>query len=235
MPQTSLPMNTGSGSAPSPGQIARTNMVESQIRPNRVHDGNLLQAMLNVPREGFVPPAVKAVAYADESLKIAPGRYLTEPLVTARLLENAAIKPGDRVLVVGAGTGYTSLLASFLAASVVALEDDETLRRFAAEALAGFGQANITLKSGVLTRGDPQGAPFEVIVVDGQVAAVPQAILDQLAEGGRLTTVLLDERSGPHGVVIERAGAYFSTRVSFDAAIPVLPGFEPKPGFEFAS
>ncbi len=219
---------------PTPAQIARTNMVESQLRPNRVYNPDLLAAMLNVPREAFLPDHLKSLAYADDSIKVERGRYVTEPLVTARLLEYSGITARDRVLVIGGAAAYVGVLASRLAAQVVVIEDNESLRNLGHAAIGALNIDNVSLQAGALPEGAPSGGPFDLIVIDGAVAGVRRSILSQLTEGGRLITVLAPHPGKSHGVVFERAGDIFSHRIVFDGFAPYLPGFEPKPQFEFS-
>jgi protein-L-isoaspartate(D-aspartate) O-methyltransferase len=212
---------------------ARLNMVESQLRPNRVSDERLLDAFETVPRERFVPETLRSITYVDEDLKIAPGRYMMEPMVLARLLQTAAIEPGDMVLVIGAATGYACAVAAHLAATVVGLESDTELAEQAEGALEALSVDNGVIVRGSLTEGYPKQAPYNVILINGAVQEIPSAIANQLADGGRLVTV---ERSGTgmgKAVLMERFADSFGRRNIFDAATPILPGFEKAPGFVF--
>jgi protein-L-isoaspartate(D-aspartate) O-methyltransferase len=196
---------------------ARFNMVESQIRPNRVTDSALLAG----------------VAYVDKSLQIAPGRYLTEPLFLARLLQEAYVDTADRVLVVGCGTGYSAAISSRLAMLVTALESDEELAGQARANLAGLGLANVSVMTGPLTAGWSASAPYNVILIDGVVADVPDAIFDQLSERGRLVTIRSQEGRAGAGMLYRKLNGTVSGRVLFDAAGPFLQGFSPVPAFAF--
>jgi protein-L-isoaspartate(D-aspartate) O-methyltransferase len=212
---------------------ARFNMVEGQVKPNRVTDPMLLQAMLEVPRELFVPKAARGIACVDEDIPIGRGRHLVEPMVFGRLVDAAAPLPGDMVLVVGAGTGYSAAVLARLANTVVALEGDPTLAREATDLLARLGADNAVVVEGPLTEGYPRQAPYDVIIVEGAVAAVPEAILGQLADGGRLATVVSADGRMGRAVLFQRFGVTTARRVLFDAATPFLPGFAPRPVFEF--
>jgi protein-L-isoaspartate(D-aspartate) O-methyltransferase len=212
---------------------ARLNMVESQVRPNKVSDPAIIEAMLVVPRERFVPAALRGIAYVDEDIPLGGGRYLMEPMVLGRLLQAAAIAPGDVVLDVGCGSGYASAVMARLARSVVALEEDATLARQCAAALAEFPVPNLTLVEGKLATGYPARAPYNVILINGAVAAIPPAIAGQLANGGRLVTVLQDGAGMGKAVLMSRVDDAFGQRIVFDAGTKLLPGFAAQPGFVF--
>jgi protein-L-isoaspartate(D-aspartate) O-methyltransferase len=211
---------------------ARTNMVESQIRTNRVIDEGLLEAFASLPRERFVPPSFRGRAYVDEDVPVGGGRYLMEPMVLARLLQIAAIEPGDIVLDVGCATGYAAAVMARLANTVVAVESDKALIAQATQTLAELGIDNVAILEGRLTEGCPKQAPYNVILVDGAVEFVPPAILDQLAEGGRLVTVL-GQGAPRRATLMERIGGTVSSRPLFEASVAPLPGFSRDPGFIF--
>jgi protein-L-isoaspartate(D-aspartate) O-methyltransferase len=155
-----------------------------------------------------------------------------EPLVLARLLQIAEVQPADRALVVGAGTGYAAAVLARMAASVIALESDAEFVNAAARALASAGASNVRVVSGELTAGYPSGGPYDVILIAGAVNEIPETIKQQLADQGRLVTVL---RKGPvgRGILVERIGASYGMRDSFDAVTPLLPGFAKQPKFVF--
>ncbi len=204
---------------------ARVNMIESQIRPNRVTDGRILAAMAEVPRERFVPRKLQGAAYVDQGLAVAPGRYLMEPTVFARLLQAAAIGPDDVVLDIGCATGYATAVLARLAATVVAVESDPILIERAGVLLAELGTDNAAVVEGPLAAGYPKHAPYDAIVLGGAVDEVPPAITDQLAEGGRLAAVVTHGSSVGQGMLALRVHGALSRRIVFDAAVPPLPGF----------
>ncbi|EWY42238.1 protein-L-isoaspartate O-methyltransferase [Skermanella stibiiresistens SB22] len=212
---------------------ARHNMVEGQVRPNKVTDHALVEAMSNIPRELFVPKASRGFAYVDEDIPVAKGRYLIEPMVIARLLQEARVKPNDIVLDLGCGTGYASAILSRMAATVVALEEDAELSARADGTLRELGVDNVVLVQGPLIEGHAKQAPYDVILIHGAVAEVPAAILEQLAEGGRLVTVVSPDGRMGQARIFQRTGKVETGRILFDAATPLLPGFEPKPVFQF--
>ena len=212
---------------------ARANMVDCQLRTNKVKELGVLHAFETMPREDFVPEARRAVAYIDEDLEIAPGRYLMEPMVLARMLQSADIEADDLVLDIGSASGYSSALLSHLAATVVALESDEALAARASEAHGELGIDNVLGVVGPLNEGNAAQAPYNVIVIEGAVSEVPAAIADQLADGGRLVAVVQEGREPGRAVLMRRAGEVVSSRVLFDAAVRPLPGFARAPGFVF--
>jgi protein-L-isoaspartate(D-aspartate) O-methyltransferase len=214
-------------------EAARAHMVESQIRPNKVTDDRVLAAIAAVRRELFVPEHLRPVAYIDNDLPLGDGRYLMEPMVTARLLQEAAVEPADIALVVGAGAGYEAAVLARLARSVVALEEDPQLARRARAALADHGIAAVSVVEGSLAAGYRLRAPYDVVMFGGAVAEVPNEIVAQLAEGGRLVAVVKAGGGIGRAMLTTRTGGVIARRVIFDAATPLLPGFQPKPAFVF--
>lgn len=212
--------------------VARYNMIESQLRPNRVTDEALLAAFEAVPREAFVPAPMRSVAYVDDDIEVAPGRWLMEPMVLGRLLQAAGPRREDVALVIGCGTGYSCAVLARLVNTVVAIESGGDLANRATQLLADLSIDNVVVLEGRLEEGNPRQAPYDLILINGAVAAVPAAIEQQLAEGGRLVTVMRDGPVG-HATLMTRAGGVVSQRVLFDAAVSLLPGFAPAPGFVF--
>ncbi|KAA0681361.1 protein-L-isoaspartate O-methyltransferase [Roseomonas genomospecies 6] len=212
---------------------ARYNMVEGQIRPNKVTDQRLVDAMMEIPREQFVPKAARGIAYVDEDLPIGKGRFLMEPMVFARMLQEVSIDETDVVLDVGCGSGYSTAVLARLAATVVGIESDVELAQRATEALTGVGVDNAVVITAPLTEGYPAQAPYDVIVIEGLVSDVPAGILEQLAEGGRLVAAVLGERGVGEVKLYQRTGGITSGRILFEAHPRPLPGFEAKPKFVF--
>jgi protein-L-isoaspartate(D-aspartate) O-methyltransferase len=210
----------------------RLNMIESQVRANDVTDVRVQDAMREVPRERFVPAARRAIAYADSALELVPGRFLLEPRSFAKLLQLAEIAPGDNVLDVGCTTGYSTAVLARLAAKVVGLEEDADLVRVASDMLPALGSSNVRVVQGALAGGYPAAAPYDVIFVNGAVERVPDALLAQLADGGRLVVVL---QTGPQGraTLFLREDGQIGRRGAFDASAPVLAGFRQPAGFVF--
>jgi Protein-L-isoaspartate carboxylmethyltransferase len=212
---------------------ARLNMVEGQIRPNKVTDHRLVEAMLDIPREVFVPKAARGIAYVDKDIAIGNGRSLMEPMVFARMLQEVGVDETDVVLDIGCGTGYSTAVLARLAATVVGVESDAELAQRATEALAQIGVVNATVVTGPLPEGNPAQAPYDVIVIEGLVAEVPAGITSQLAEGGRLIAAVMGDRGVGEVKLYQRLGGVVSSRVLFEAQPRLLPGFEPKPKFVF--
>ncbi len=212
---------------------ARLNMVESQVRPNKVTDPRILGAMLDIPRELFLPEQLRGVAYVDEDIPVAPGRYLMEPMVYARLLQTAQIKSGDSVLEIGGGTGYGAAVLARLASRVVAVESDRDLAQTAESMLRRLAAHNVKVTTGSFVDGYPAGAPYDVIIFGGAVERVPEQVMRQLAEGGRLVAVIAPPGEPGRATFITRLGGTYSRRIIFDAGTPVLPGLQLEPGFAF--
>jgi protein-L-isoaspartate(D-aspartate) O-methyltransferase len=211
---------------------ARSNMVSNQLRPNRVDDPVVLDAMAAVPRERFLPKALRGVAYADEDLPLPDGHWLIEPLVLARLIQAAEIQPSEVVLVVGCATGYAGAVLARLAATVIMVAPDATARTVEA-LLDDLGVDNVVVTaSDDPASGHPGQAPFDVIVVVGSVVGVPPALLDQIGEGGRVVAVV---SRGPIGkaMVFTRLHGVVGRREVCDAQTPPCPGLAPSPGFAF--
>lgn len=210
----------------------RDNMVEGQIRTADVTAIPVIEAFRAVPRERFVPESQRPFAYIDEDVAIGSGRYLMEPAPLAKLIQLAEIRPENRVLEIGAASGYAAALLSRLASTVVALESDAGLAATARENLAALGCDNVELVEAPLAAGHAAGAPYDVILITGAVDFVPEPLFDQLAEGGRLVTVV-----GRGNVAMAtrwtRAADGLSTWRAFNAAVMPLAEFEREPSFEF--
>lgn len=211
---------------------ARHNMVEGQIRPNKVTDPLVVDALETIPREMFVPKHMRGIAYADDDLDLGGGRSLMEPMVLARLLQAARIETEEVALVIGCGTGYTAAVLSRICQTVVAQESDADFNARAAAICSELGLDNVAVIAGDLTAGCPAQAPFDIIVIDGAVEDVPQALLDQLSEGGRLVTVVKVKGQGVGSVYTRRGDSWGHVGI-FDANIHDLPGFAKAPTFTF--
>lgn len=217
--------------------VQRAKMVEGQLRTTDVSNVPLLDAMAEIPREAFVPGRRRVLAYIDEDLEIAaadgtPARYLMEPSPFAKLVQLAEVGPSDFVLDIGCGTGYSSAVLSRLATSVVALECDPVLAATATSNLTDLGYDNVAVVEGPLNEGYPSEAPYDVIFIGGAVEEVPDALLAQLKDGGRLVTVV-GRGNAARAFLYVKDDGIVSSRPAFNAAVRPLPGFERKPAFEF--
>jgi protein-L-isoaspartate(D-aspartate) O-methyltransferase len=212
-------------------ESARFNMVEAQIRTSNVTDPRIHAAMGAVAREKFVPHAARALAYADVPVAIAQGRYLLDPRSFAKLLQLAQITAEDRVLDVACGTGYSSAVLGRLAAEVIALEQDADLVRIASELLAN-AVGKVEVVQGGLIEGVKGQGPFDVIFVNGAIEQTPDILLAQLAEGGRLVTVMRESGQARAWLFVKQNGQV-GRRPDFDADVPLLAGFKKAMGFIF--
>jgi len=212
--------------------VQRQNMVETQLRTNDVTDPRIHAAMGSVPRERFVPLAKRAIAYADLPVEIARGRFLPDPRTFAKMLQLAAIHATDSVLDVACATGYSTVVAAMLARSVVGLEQDADLVRIAADMVPASGAVNATVVQGGLTEGFRAKAPYNVILICGAVEDVPETLLNQLADGGRLVAIVREGAIGRARVYIREKGS-IGSRPDFDSGTPLLTGFRRVVGFVF--
>jgi len=217
---------------------ARTKMVDSQLRTEDVTDHDVLAAMGAVPRENFVPARLKALAYVDDDLPLAeagagrPARSLVRAAPLAKLIQAADVQPSDIVLDVGCATGYSSAVLARLANSVVALEADPALAAEATETLMKLGSDNVAVVTGPLEAGYPSEGPYDVIFVGGAVETVPDALLAQLKESGRLVAVVGLGRAAV-ATLFTRTDHEIGSRPLFNAFVPPLPGFARPKAFVF--
>jgi protein-L-isoaspartate(D-aspartate) O-methyltransferase len=215
---------------------ARQNMVDCQVRPSDVTDIRIINAMLALPREAFVPPTQRELAYLDLDLDVSDGgsvrRYLIKPVVTAKMLQAADIGDTDHVLVSGCATGYTAALVAKLAGRVTATETVPALAEKARDVLAQLGLGNVTVLAADAAAGAPANAPYDVIVLDGATEITPEHLYRQLKDGGRLVGVFAQTRP-PRAMIVTRSHGDFGNRALFDASVPVLPGLQRVPAFVF--
>ena len=215
---------------------ARQKMVDGQVRPSDVTDLRIIDAMLAVPREAFVPQDKQALAYLDIDLDVSEGgserRFLIKPVVTAKMLQAAEIKDTDNVLVVGCATGYAAAVVAKLAGQVRATESDSALAARAKDVLAQLGIGNVTVRIADPSEGDAANAPYDVIVLNGATEVTPDRLYPQLKDGGRLVGVFAMTQP-QRAMIVTHSHADFGTRALFDAAVPVLPGLGRVPAFVF--
>lgn len=210
--------------------VMRNAMVDSQVRPNQVKDLRVSESMRVLPREAFAPAG--ALAYADEDLSLGNGRYMLQPMITARLAQLALEKSPRHALVIGAGSGYLAAVLSLAGVDVVAVEEEARLTN---NALGSFAP-KVQAVSGPLTTGWPAGGVYDVIVIEGAVLEIPEALKGQIAPGGRIVTVIADDAT-PHAVgravVAEPVNAGYSYLRVFDCTPRLLPQFMQAPAFSF--
>jgi protein-L-isoaspartate(D-aspartate) O-methyltransferase len=224
------------GSPMSDFSTARQKMVDGQVRPSDVTDLRIIDAMLTVPREAFVPERQRGLAYLDLDLDVseaaAAPRFLIKPAVIARMLQAAGIGGTDSVLVVGCASGYAAALAAKLAGRVTATESDGSLAAKARDVLARLGFGNVTVRTATAAEGCEIDPPYDVIVLCGATEIIPDRLYRQLGEGGRLVGVFAMSRP-QRAVLVTHSHADFGERALFDVAVPVLPGLERPPAFVF--
>ena len=199
-------------------------MVDTQVRPSDVTKFPIIDAMLSVPREVFVPREQAEAAYISENVPIAPGRVVLEPRTLGKLLDALNIAGNELVLDIGAGYGYSSALVARMAEAVIAVEEDETLASEAQSILSDQNADNVVVHTGPLTDGAAQHGPYDVIMVQGGVERVPDALLDQLKDGGRIGCVFMEGALGVVRIGYKIDGDV-TWRFAFNASAPVLPGF----------
>jgi protein-L-isoaspartate(D-aspartate) O-methyltransferase len=215
---------------------ARQKMVDGQVRPSDVTDLRIIDAMLAVPREAFVPESQRAMAYLDLDLDVSEAgstkRFLIKPVVIAKMLQAAEISETDNVLVVGCASGYTAAVVAKLAGRVTATESNASLAAKANDVLARLGFGNVAVRTAAAVEGDETNAPYDVIVLAGATEIVPDRLYRQLKDGGRLVGVFAMSRP-QRAMIVTHSHADFGDRALFDAAVPVLPGLERPPAFVF--
>jgi protein-L-isoaspartate(D-aspartate) O-methyltransferase len=216
---------------------ARINMINGQITTGDVNDDTVLEALSGVERELFVPDAFKKVAYVDDDLSLGNGRFLIEPLVFARMLKHARIQKTDTVLDIGCATGYSSAVLSKLAQGVIALEEDHTLADKAKTLLVSY--PNVFVTEGSLVKGSSKQSPYDVIFIEGAIEVLPDAIAEQLAEGGRLMAIERVEEAKTAYSGLGKLVEYKKIKnvlyktVILDANAVLIPAFKKAPAFKF--
>lgn len=211
---------------------ARRSMVDCQVRPSDVTRYAIIEAMLETPREQFVPGPLRAVAYAESEIALAPGRVILPPRVFAKMIEAAQIRPEDLVLDLAPGLGYSSAVLARLATAVIAIEPDEAMARQASETLARLEYDNVVVTNDDPATGDPDHAPFDVIFANGGVEDIPPTLIDQLKTGGRLVAIHMNGAVGQCRITVKSLNTA-TARPVFDASAPVLAGFERAKTFVF--
>ena len=213
--------------------LARTNMINCQLRPNNVTDDRVVSAVGAVPRELFVPRTKRPIAYVDEDIDIGHGRWLIEPMVFGRMIEAADIDEDDIVLDIGCGSGYSSAVLARLANTVVAVEEVPELAEQANDTMTDLAIGNAVVITGPINSGCPSQAPFDVILINGAVEEIPVTLIDQLNDGGRLVAVVREGEAPGRMVLLLKSGDATSRTELYGASIPLLDAFKRAPGFVF--
>ena len=213
---------------------ARKIMLESQIRPNKVIDEMVLSAFAKIPREIFVHKSMQDIAYIDEDLPLSNGRYLMEPMVLARLIQSLELNASDNVMIIGIGTGYSVAIISQIVTSVIGIESRATLIQKAENNLTELDITNAVLFKERLQDGFSREAPYNAILIDGGISFIPESILDQLTNNGKLVSIYRPniETAGEASIWM-RSGTKFSRKCLFNAQVPTLEEFRAKPEFIF--
>ncbi len=211
-------------------EARRTMMVDTQVRPADVTKFPIIDAMLSVPREAFVPRNLREAAYVGENIDLGGGRVILEPRTLAKMLDALDIRGNELVLDVGSAMGYSSAVIARMAEAVVAVEEDETLGADAQSLLLEHGADNVVLHTGPLTEGAAEHGPYDVIAFQGAVDDVPPALIDQLKDGGRIACLFMDGALGAVRIGY-KSGGQLTWRFVFNAGAPVLPGFQKQPAF----
>jgi protein-L-isoaspartate(D-aspartate) O-methyltransferase len=208
----------------------RTMMVDTQVRPSDVTKYPIIAAMLSVPREAFVPAQMREAAYAGEHVTLGGGRVVLDPRTLAKMLDALDIQGTETVLDIGCGLGYSSAIIARMADAVVAVEEDEALATEAQRALSAQGVDNAAVSQGKLAAGAPKAGPYDVIVLQGAAEVIPDSLVAQLKEGGRIAALFMEGNLG-----VARVGYKIDGRITwrqvFNASAPVLPGFEMRKAF----
>ncbi len=203
----------------------RTTMVDTQVRPSDVTKFPIIEAMLSVPREAFVPDSKRETAYVGECVDLGNGRVILEPRTFAKMLDALDIQPDELVLDVGCGFGYSSAVIARLAEAVVALEEDVDMAASAERLLGEYGADNVAVVEGALTAGAAKHGPYDAMIIQGGVEEFPSSLTDQLKDGGRVAAVFIENNLGICRIGYKSGGQIF-WRFSFNAGAPILAGFE---------
>ena len=226
MPQSATPLMSAADFG-----LARNLMVDGQLRPNKVSDRRIIDAMRSLPRETFVPPRIANLAYIDQDLAVGAGRSMLKPLVIARLLQLARPRAGETALVVGCGTGYGAAILAACGVLVTALEQEPELIAIARRALGE--QTSITLVEGPLAEGYAASAPYDLVVIEGAVPAIPEIVGRQVAASGRLVTIIKENGVAGYAALAEPSTGGLRAQAAFDANAQFLPGLQPAKSFIF--
>ena len=210
-------------------------MIDSQLLPNKITSDSIVFAFETVPREAFVPDEKQAVSYSDESIRVGTGRYLMEPMILARLIQESGPGRDDVALVVGGTTGYAAAILSRVVSTVIMVEPSEEMAARAQTNLESLEIDTVAVTTGDWDVGSAKNAPFDLIIIDGAVSYIPDGLVAQLADGGRLAAVVQSEGAGGLGraTIVSRHGGGAGKRIFADLGTPLLPGADRVPAFAF--
>ncbi|MDT7933451.1 MAG: protein-L-isoaspartate O-methyltransferase [Sphingomonadaceae bacterium] len=214
-------------------ETMRAAMIDNQLRPTGVNDPRVLAAFAEIERERFVPEKLRGIAYLDDNLEVAPGRYMLDPLVFGNLVNRAEFDPSDKVLLIGLGTGYEAAVIAQLVDRVIGVEPHAGLAAQARAALANTKVTNVTVVEAALGHGAPEFAPFDALFLNGAAELLPQILVDQLRDGGRFAGVTVDDMGLTRGVSGAKSAGVIGTTAFLDAGVPRLPGLERPRAFRF--
>ncbi len=210
---------------------SRQNMVESQLRTNKITNDKILLAMREISRENFVPSNLQNIAYIDNNIEIADGHFMMAPMDLARIMQSCQIKDDDNILIIGSSSGYSAAVASRLASSVFAIESNEKLANLSENILTEMAMDNVVIKNASLSDGWQKQAPFDVILFDGAVDSIPDNIIGQLAEGGRMVAIIKQNDLIGIATVFKKQNGHISKYHLFDANVKSLNEFKNKDVF----
>lgn len=214
-------------------KLARTAMVDCQIRPSDVTKYPIIQAFLTTPREAYVPLNSRPVAYAGEHIALDDGRVMLDARTFAKMLDAVNVQPNELVLDLGCGLGYSTAILATMAEAVVAVESNAQMAAEASATLSEQSVDNALVTTGALTKGNAKNGPYDVIILQGAIDEIPNALTDQLKDGGRICAIFRDSAYGDCRIGY-KSHQKLSWRTAFNASAPVIDGFESKPEFKFA-
>ena len=212
--------------------ILRKNMVDSQLKPNKIINEDLINAFLKVPREIFVTKKNINQSYIDDNIDLSKNRFLINPMIISRLIQSLEIEKNDTILVLGSNVGYTSVILSYLCNTVIGIESIKSFCEFSSNVLLKLDVNNVAIIKGKIENGFPDQTPYENILIEGGVNFVPDVILSQLTENGKLVTVEIDKNNIGKAVIYKKKKNNISKRYLFDAYVPLLDVFKHKISFK---
>ncbi len=210
----------------------RKNMVDSQLKPNKIVNKNLIDAFLRVPREIFLSKKIINQSYVDDNIDLTKNRYMLNPMIISRLIQALNVKQNDTILVLGSNVGYSSVILSYLCNTVIGIEAIKSFYEFSTSVLMKLDVNNVAIIKGKIEYGFPDQHPYDNILIEGGVNFVPERILNQLADNGKLVTVEVDEGNIGKAVIFKKQKNNYSKSFLFDANVPLLDVFKKKYSFE---